>query len=339
MAPDPTRSLLPPETDARVPYHRLLRAAGGPGGPAARGLTALTGVLVVLAGFWAAGPLVVAALVRAWLSLTGQDVADGLARLTDTASVTPGVLAYVTSAIALGLLVVRGVVRLLDRVPPGWLASVAGRLRWRWVLLFAGPALGALLASLVLAAVLPTSVVSGAGAGEGSTGLNPVTAATWQFLLVIVVLVPLQAAAEEYVFRGYLTQAFGGLLSDPRLATGVAVVVPAVVFALLHGAQSPAVFIDRLAFGLLAGVLVVATGGLEAALAYHVVNNVLAFGLALLVGDISTVLQPSGGNGWDVVVSVVRSLLYLVAVVWIARRAGLATTADRAELEASAARV
>ena len=46
---------------------------------------------------------------------------------------------------------------------------------------------------------------------------------------------PLQSAGEEFVFRGYLTQAFGGLLSDRRTATVVAVGVP----ALLSGSVPP----------------------------------------------------------------------------------------------------
>ena len=57
------------------------------------------------------------------------------------------------------------------------------------------------------------------------------------FLLVIVLLTPLQAAGEEYAFRGYLTQAFGGLFR--QAGSAAAVVVPALLFALAHGAQSP----------------------------------------------------------------------------------------------------
>ena len=110
----------------------------------------------------------------------------------------------------------------------------------------------------------------------------------WKFLLVclgvsavvfvgiqavIVLTSPVQAAAEEIFFRGYLLQALGSLVSQPWFG----VVVSSVVFALLHGTQNLPLFVDRLAFGLLAAVLVWRTGGLEAGIAAHVVNNVFAY--------------------------------------------------------------
>ena len=85
--------------------------------------------------------------------------------------------------------------------------------------------------------------------------------------------------AEEVFFRGYLMQALGSLVAKPWFG----VVVSAVVFALLHslnGLQNPPLFIDRLAFGLIAGWLVWRTGGLEAGIAAHVVNNVFAYAVA-----------------------------------------------------------
>ena len=64
--------------------------------------------------------------------------------------------------------------------------------------------------------------------------------------------------------------------------------VPAVLFALAHGlGQSVPIFFDRLAFGLVAGLLVVLTGGLEAGIAMHVLNNWVAFGLTLAFGDMA----------------------------------------------------
>src|SRR3546814_5093613 len=119
-----------------------------------------------------------------------------------------------------------------------------------------------------------------------------------QFALVVLFLTPLQAAGEEYAFRGYLTQVFGG-----HFPTVVAILVPAVLFALAHGAQDPPIFVDRLAFGIVSGVLVVMTGGLEAGIAMHVLNNWLAFGLALAFGDLGEALTPTGGPGWSLPVT------------------------------------
>jgi membrane protease YdiL (CAAX protease family) len=179
----------------------------------------------------------------------------------------------------------------------------------------------ALLATLFVAALLPST----GDAGEISGGANSWTSTTRDFVLVILLLTPLQAAGEEYAFRGYLTQAFGGLFRS-RVA---AVVLPAVLFALAHGAQDPPVFVDRLAFGLVAGVLVIATGGLEAGIAMHVLNNFVAYGLALAFSDMTTALNPTGGSWWSLPTTLTQSLVYLALAIWAARKLGIARAVDR----------
>ena len=88
--------------------------------------------------------------------------------------------------------------------------------------------------------------------------------------------------------------------------------VPAFLFGLAHGlGQSIPVFFDRFAFGLVAGALVVLTGGLEAGIAMHVLNNWLAFGLALAYGDMASTLNPSGGSWWSIPVTLTQSLVFL----------------------------
>src|SRR5204862_6072279 len=125
--------------------------------------------------------------------------------------------------------------------------------------------------------------------------------------------------------RGYLTQAFGGLFAPlgPRAARALAVVGPAFLFALAHGAQDLPIFFDRFAFGLVAGVLVIATGGLEAGIAMHVLNNFLAFGLALAFSDMTSALNPTGGSWWSIPVTLTQSLVYLGLAIWAARRLGV----------------
>jgi membrane protease YdiL (CAAX protease family) len=193
-----------------------------------------------------------------------------------------------------------------------------GRIRWRWLLVCLGLSVLALLATLVVSALLP----SAGDAGEVGGHLNHFTSTTFEFALVILFLTPLQAAGEEYAFRGYLTQAVGGLFRWRWLA----VVVPALLFALAHGiGQDVPVFFDRFAFGLVAGVLVIATGGLEAGIAMHVLNNFLAFGLALLFGDMTDTLNASGGSWWMIPSTLTQSLVYLALVLLVARRLGIAT--------------
>ena len=110
-----------------------------------------------------------------------------------------------------------------------------------------------------------------------------------------------------------------------------AVLIPAVLFALAHGAQDAPVFVDRLAFGIVAGILVIATGGLEAGIAMHVLNNFLAYGFALAFSDMTTALNPTGGSWWTLPTTLTQSLVYLALAIWAARRMGSRgrSTADR----------
>ncbi len=109
------------------------------------------------------------------------------------------------------------------------------------------------------------------------------------WLLAIIITSPLQALAEEMFFRGYLMNVISGLaLNLPEKAgRWLSVVGSALIFALMHGTQNAWLFADRLAFGLLAGWLVIVTGGLEAGVAAHVVNNLFAFGYAVFLGGVS----------------------------------------------------
>ncbi|MGI8459845.1 MAG: CPBP family intramembrane glutamic endopeptidase [Propionibacteriaceae bacterium] len=178
----------------------------------------------------------------------------------------------VNLGIAALVLVTFLVMVLVHRTQPRWVASVDGRLRWRYLLLCVP------VAFVVFGITLAIGAVVSPGAG-----LNPEPRYVG-FLVVILFTSPLQAAAEEVFFRGYLMQALGSLVANPWFG----VVVSATVFALLHGAtQSPPLFFDRFAFGLIAATLVLKTGGLEAGIAIHVVNNWLAFGIATLTSSVA----------------------------------------------------
>ena len=71
----------------------------------------------------------------------------------------------------------------------------------------------------------------------------------------------------------------------------------------------------------------------------HVLNNFLAFGLALAFGDMASTLNPTGSSWWSIPVTLTQSLVYLVLAVLVARRMGLATTTTGRVLEASRSRV
>jgi hypothetical protein len=184
---------------------------------------------------------------------------------------------------------------------------VLARLRRRLFLPFTLRALATLGAAIVLSLVL--GLVTGDDVVTG-----PVRSFGW-LLLVVVLTTPLQSAAEEYVFRGYLSQAIAGWLRRPVVGAVVAAVVTAALFSAAHAPPDLETFLDRFAVGLAASAVVWLTGGLEAAIVLHAVNNVLVFVLAGALGDGGAAADPSGGVGLVPLVLTVAGLAGYVLLV------------------------
>lgn len=197
---------------------------------------------------------------------------------------------------------------------PRWVSSVRGGLRWRWLL----------RCSLVAVAVAggTSAVLLVLGGGVPSARGEDVA-----LLLAIVLLTtPLQAAGEEYLFRGWLTQALGALLARAVAAAVVPAVVTAALFALAHGAQDPWLFADRMTFGLIASYLTRRTGGLEAAIAAHAANNVVAFVPVVLTGALGAALVTTSAPPLAVLVRALAAVLLATLLVRAARRRGVRRT-------------
>lgn len=300
--------------DFRPQYHQLHRV-GRPGW-----WRSLVGALLLLMLVFGVVPLVLGAIAFVLLLAVGNSAAEAGAILDITAETTPTALALLNIVIAAAIPLTWAVTWWLHRLKPRWLSSVGPRIRWRYLLVCLGLSVVALLASLGVSLLLPLAP------GEAPVGeVNEFTSRTRDFMLVILLLTPLQAAGEEYLFRGYLTQAFGSLVWARRASQVLAVLGPALIFALFHGlSQDAPVFFDRFAFGVMAGILVIRTGGLEAAIAMHVLNNFLAFGLALAFGDLTTALTATGGSSWWMILSTLtQSLVYLALATWVARAMGM----------------
>ena len=91
----------------------------------------------------------------------------------------------------------------------GWSSSVLARLRWRLLPPFTLIALATLGTGIGLSVLL--SFLLG-----GATVTGPVADFGW-LLVVVLLTTPLQSAAEEYLFRGYLSQAIAGWIRRPAV--------------------------------------------------------------------------------------------------------------------------
>lgn len=290
----------------------------------------LLGVLVLLFGAMVAAPLVLSPILALTVALDHEgSFATAFKEASALDRITWQSMLHMNLVLAMLILIACLLVRYLHGIAPRFLNSVLGSFRWRFFGVCLGLALVAIAAQLLVASLLPGDI-------DGIGGdLNRWSASTVAIAVVVVLTTPLQAIGEEYGFRGYLLQAFGALAARPW----VGIVVSSLIFALAHGDQNPPLFLDRLTFGLLAGYIVVRTGGLEAGIAMHVLNNLFAFGLALAFDDISKSLAVASVPWWNIVVTITQHGTYLVLVLLAARRMGVQSAREEGAAPASGAPV
>jgi membrane protease YdiL (CAAX protease family) len=154
---------------------------------------------------------------------------------------------------------------------PGFVLSLAGRIRWPWLVRCAGIALAIQIGFVAVGFILEL-----VGTGE-VTGTHSGGSGLWQVLVVTVFLVPFQASGEEVFTRGTMQQVIGGWGAP----AWVAMIVSTGAFVAMHGTPNVGT-IAIAAMGLSFAWLTLETGGLEAAIAGHTINNIVAFVLAAL---------------------------------------------------------
>ncbi len=304
----------PLSPDFRPQYHQLHRV-GRPGV-----WRSLVGSVLVLVLVFALVPLVAGLVAFALLMAAGRDADSAQAALDVTQEATPTGLALLNVVIAMAIPVTFLVTWWLHRLKPRWVSSVMPRLRWRYLLACLGVSFVALLASLLVGLLLPLRARRGAGRrGQRVHHPHP--------------RLPDRHPAADPAAGG------GGGVPLPRLPhPGVRLAgvgtsrlagpggprSRAHLRAVPRLSQDVPVFFDRFAFGVVAGILVIRTGGLEAGIAMHVLNNFLAFGLALAFGDLTSALNATGGSSWWMILSTLtQSLVYLALASWVARAMGL----------------
>lgn len=307
--PVPELTMLVPVQE-QLAFHRLDRARSRPLRWWRPLLVAVVAVALYIAMVFVIGvPLVVVALLNPRFGAGFAALEQGELPQFDVAD--PSGLLILLIPLILMVPALLAASRMLGGRGTGLLLSVAGRIRWGW--------LGrSLLAALAVFAVQTTASLALAAATGERVEADLVQPGLGLMILLIVLLVPLQSAAEEYVFRGFLMQAIGTWLRHPLFP--ILLPIPLFVFGHLYdvwGLLSVAVF------AVTAGWLVWRTGGLESAIALHVVNNVSAFLLAAFgLADANA----TTGSPVDVMTTALAMAAYAGIVEWMRRRTGVART-------------
>lgn len=262
------------------------------------------GVVIGIGSFLAFTPLLTQLLVAAYWLVIGRPGAFADTYRSLLAYEVPFGMVAAQLGIALLIPISAALVLTIHHVRPAYLFSVAPGMRWRPFLAFLGVAL------VTLNGVL---WIQNAIVGKAMTFVPQPGFAG--FLVAILLTSPLQAAAEEVFFRGYLLQALGSWSSS----RWVGIAGSALVFALFHGTQNVALFASRFAFGVLAAVLVVYVGGLEAGIAAHVVNNVSAFIYAGMSTGIAALKATTEVSVADAIGEVGMYAVFTLAALGVAR--------------------
>lgn len=274
-APPPALPMLPVEPRE---YPSFWRAPGiKPWRPVLAILLGAVGFFLISLVIGAVGLFVEAAVSGSGVFEASKNLAEG--------AVTPTV--FLSNSVSLALLV--PLCFLLSRVVGqrgGWLSSVVGRVRWGWLMrCFA----------VSFVAVATVIVVGSSIEGWGELGLS-VRPGWWWLLIGIIIVTPFQAAGEEYLIRGVLNRGVASLIPGRIVGAIAGGVLSSIVFMFLHGAGDVWLNITYFSMGMLFSYLTWRTGGLEAAIAMHAANNLIALAF-LPFQDISSVFDRAAGVG------------------------------------------
>ena len=250
----------------------------------------------------------VAAVLTLVLGGVGLFLVDGVDLSAETPDMSgPGFVLLINLVTAVAIPVVWLAWGAAHRMRIGWSSSVLGRLRWRLFPAYFGFALLTIGVSVALSLVLAVA--------DGWDVTGPVASYGW-LVVVVLLTTPVQSAAEEYLFRGYLSQAIAGWVRRPRAGAVTAALVTAVLFGFAHLPPDLPTFLHPFLVGLAASAVVWLTGGLEAAIALHAVNTVVIFVLAGALGEDATATTESqAGVTWFDVLLVLVALSVFVALV------------------------
>ncbi|MDO5676777.1 MAG: CPBP family intramembrane metalloprotease [Propionibacteriaceae bacterium] len=281
-------------------YHQFWRA---PGVPLWR---ALLVAVLSMAAYWIVTS--VASMVAMSVEVaSGAIDAEQLRATLEGGGFSPGIV--LGNSLGLGVLLpIILLIALLARQPLGFLHSVAGRFRWRWFFVCLG------LAGLGLGLAFVWKVLA-AGAAEGLR-IQPFS---WWLLAGLMLVTPFQAAAEEYLFRGVFFRTVASWFRRPAVALIVGTLVNTALFTAMHAAEDLWLNVFYVTLAAVLSYLTWRTGGIEAAVAVHVVNNMIGFAVVPFQ-DLSSVFDRSAGVGGPTVAAGIIALVVVGVLIDLAAR-------------------
>ncbi len=130
--------------------------------------------------------------------------------------------------------------------------------------------------------------------------------------IACIILGVLQCCGEEFMFRGIILQTIGSWVKKPVLA----MVIQTLLFVVLH----PYGLFGKLevgVYGLMLGLTVLYTNGLEASCAAHIANNMVLF---IINGFGFKTISSNGSGLKDVIIVAVVNAVYLAILIFMDKK-------------------
>lgn len=165
--------------------------------------------------------------------------------------------------------------------------------------------------------------------------LGPVEEVPWAhtdliaMFIITFLLTPLQAAGEEYGFRGLVFRILGSWTHSRRLGLIIGIVVTSAAFTAMHGSTDPYIITWYLTLFSCLSIITWRTGGLEIAIVLHAVLNTLSFLAAfyLRIDFGAAIGDRSAGVGTPYQLLPAFVIAVITAIIWWwTRKSGPART-------------
>ncbi|MFB9386827.1 CPBP family intramembrane glutamic endopeptidase [Pseudonocardia petroleophila] len=144
-----------------------------------------------------------------------------------------------------------------------------------------------------------------------------ITGTTVALLAVTLLTTPIQSIGEELTYRCVMLPAAASWLRAVRPALTVGLVVSSLIFAAVHGSTDPWLAGYFTLVGVSTGLMAIVSGGMEAPIAFHVVNNVIAGVLNnMMSGGGEVAIDRSTDTGDASLLILGAANLAMVAFIW-----------------------